>query len=121
MKVYYDSPDVMPCPAPTGHAVRAAIADYREASSRLSEMDDGDLDALYLASRDWSLTKQKLTTMVLVANGCNPLEGVTCPVSIDLGDTLVIVTEHPNDMGNPQGFNAPLLVIVPKATVVTVG
>ena len=120
MKVYYDSPDVMPCPAPTAHAVRAAIAEYQEASSRLSEMDDGDLDALYLAARDWSLIKQKLTTMVLVVNGCDPLEGVSSPVSIDLGDTLVIVTEHPNDMGNPQGFNAPLLVIVSKARVVTV-
>jgi hypothetical protein len=120
MKVYYDSSDAMPCPAPTGHALRAAIAAYQESSRRLSELDDGDLDALYLAARDWSLIKQRLTTMVLVVNGCDPFERVSRPVSIDLGDTLVIVTEHPNDMGNPQGFNAPLLVIVPKATVVTV-
>ena len=117
MKIYFDSPDVMPCPVPTLPNLLEALDAYREAERTLNTIADDDFDAMYGPAWDVALLRERLIFMVLVANGLDPAERLACPVSVHLGDTLLSVAEHPQHDWFAQEFDGPRLLIVPVATV----
>jgi hypothetical protein len=118
VKVHYDSPEVMPCPVPTHRAFRDLLEDYQEALGSLGEEANGDIDAMIGPALEVGLLRERLTLLVLVANGRDPEGRLTDPVAVDLGETLLVVSEHPDDECSAEAVNGPVLTIVPQTAVV---
>jgi hypothetical protein len=100
---------------------RWALARWRDAAATCREhfadggSDDRTDDAIVWEAMD---SGTDLRALVLAAHGLSDDDDLTEPVAIDLGDVLLVVGPHHDDVSTSEPQEGAILMALPRANIV---